>query len=188
MFDMRANLLKQNNTNFNQSDSGFTLIELMVVVTIMGILMASGIVAFLQSQKNARDARRKADVHSIFLAFEQYHQDHNDYIRSATGANSTGAGWTGTWQTTFGGYFPSGKLPLDPKNTTAYHYEFRSNKDADYSPAKFCVAAILENTNGNCSDVTDQSVDSSMYTDPLYGKCVFVTPGTGTMYCEQNRL
>jgi prepilin-type N-terminal cleavage/methylation domain-containing protein len=183
--------LKNLNSKFMKNNIhglGFTLIELMVVVTIMGILMAAGIVAFLQSQKTSRDARRRADVHALALAFEQYHQDNNNYFRSSTGAVSTGANWTGTFQTTLGGYFPSGKLPLDPKNNTTYRYTFRSNLDSDYSPAKFCVGATLEIANGNCTGVIDSALDTAQYSDPDYAKCLFTTPGTGTMYCEQNRL
>lgn len=53
--------------------AGFTLIELMVVVAIIGILMAAGIITFSSAQRNARDAKRRADVDAIAKAFEQYY-------------------------------------------------------------------------------------------------------------------
>lgn len=52
---------------------GFTLIELMVVVSLIGILMLAGILAFTASQQNSRDSRRKADVDAIGKALEQYY-------------------------------------------------------------------------------------------------------------------
>lgn len=49
---------------------GFTLIELMVVITIIAFLSVIGAVAFTNAQKNARDGRRRADVEAISTALE----------------------------------------------------------------------------------------------------------------------
>jgi prepilin-type N-terminal cleavage/methylation domain-containing protein len=45
--------------------SGFSLIELMVVVSIMAILAVIGLGGFSNAQKKARDSRRKADIKTI---------------------------------------------------------------------------------------------------------------------------
>jgi prepilin-type N-terminal cleavage/methylation domain-containing protein len=70
---------------------GFTLIELMVTVAIIGILMAAGIVTFSNAQKAARDAKRKADMDAIGKALEQYYQDNGQYPGFAT--TSTLSSW-----------------------------------------------------------------------------------------------
>jgi len=44
---------------------GFTIIELIIVVTIMGILLTIGVVNLRGSQANGRDAERKVDVDTI---------------------------------------------------------------------------------------------------------------------------
>lgn len=57
--------------------TGFTLIELMVVVAIIGILMAAGILAFSNAQQNARDSRRRADIDAMSKAMKQYYQNNS---------------------------------------------------------------------------------------------------------------
>ena len=56
--------------NLPQSKKGFTLVELLVVVAIIAILSVIGITVFSGVQKNARDARRRADVDAIATAIE----------------------------------------------------------------------------------------------------------------------
>lgn len=60
------NLLRQN---------GFTLIELLVVISIIAVLSVVGMVVFTGVQKNARDARRKADIDSIANALEAHYNN-----------------------------------------------------------------------------------------------------------------
>ena len=49
----------------NKKQDGFSLIELMVVVSIMAILAVIGLGGFANAQRKARDSRRKADVKTI---------------------------------------------------------------------------------------------------------------------------
>lgn len=52
---------------------GFTLIELVIVIVIMGILLVVGVVDVSQSQVKARDNERQGDVSSIASALETYY-------------------------------------------------------------------------------------------------------------------
>ncbi|PKM91705.1 hypothetical protein CVU82_00650 [Candidatus Falkowbacteria bacterium HGW-Falkowbacteria-1] len=58
---------------------GFTLIELLVVIAIIGILATLAVVALQQARKNARDAKRIADVRQMQTALELYFNDNQFY-------------------------------------------------------------------------------------------------------------
>jgi len=102
---------------------GFTLIELMVVVAIIGILMAAGILAFTNAQQNARDARRRADIDAISKAMEQYYQNNSYSYPASNSAIAT--------------FFPSGSVPTDPQGA-AYTVSYGTNT--------FCACGTLEKT------------------------------------------
>ena len=49
---------------------GFTIVELVITITIMGILLTVAIVNLNATQANGRDAERRGDVESLALNIE----------------------------------------------------------------------------------------------------------------------
>ncbi len=60
-------------------NKGFTLIELMVVMTIIAVLAGFALVSFQGSRKAARDGKRKADLEQIRGALEMRRADCGSY-------------------------------------------------------------------------------------------------------------
>ena len=59
------------------TESGFTLVELMVVMLIIGVLAAIAIPSFISSIKNAKEAVLKEDLHVLRNAIDSYTMDKN---------------------------------------------------------------------------------------------------------------
>ncbi len=74
---------------------GFTMIELLVVISIIGLLASIVLVSFPGAMKSARDARRKSDISQIKTALEVYYEVHGVYPLSG-GAMYPNSGWDNT--------------------------------------------------------------------------------------------
>src|ERR1700756_682003 len=57
-----------------REDTGFPVIELLVVIVILGILVAIAVPSYLSFRGNAQDAAAKSNVRSAIPAAESYYQ------------------------------------------------------------------------------------------------------------------
>lgn len=111
---------------------GFTLVELLVVVAIIAILAIIALTIFTGVQKNARDARRRADIDSIAKTMEANNQN-------------------GTYLPLAASQFSSSVIPQDPTNTNI------APDNACPGVCKYCAresAATAFTTSTACAIVT----------------------------------
>jgi prepilin-type N-terminal cleavage/methylation domain-containing protein len=76
-----------------RNSKGFTLIELMIVVVIIGILAAIAIPNFISMQDRAKEGSVKANMHTLQLAVEDFAVQTNG-VYPTTGADTTPNGNT----------------------------------------------------------------------------------------------
>ena len=58
-----------------KGESGFTLVELMIVMTIIGILAAIAIPSYIRSIQKAKEAVLREDLHTMRTAIDSYTVD-----------------------------------------------------------------------------------------------------------------
>jgi len=75
-----------------QEESGFTLVELLVVMLILGLLAAIAIPAFFNQRDKAKDADAKAAVRTAETAMETFNTDNNGEYVWATDGTGHAAG------------------------------------------------------------------------------------------------
>ena len=79
---------------------GFTLVELLVVISIIGILSAVIYASFGDARKIARDNIRKSDLKALQLALELYKAQNGRYPEACRGANKWSGNVNGSYKCT----------------------------------------------------------------------------------------
>src|SRR3970040_38952 len=96
---------------------GFTLIELMVVIVILGILAGLIIPRIMGRPDEARSAKARLQIESLETALKLYKLDNSSYpsteqgLRALVEAPAVG-GLAKSWRQ--GGYLEKGNVPKDP--------------------------------------------------------------------------
>jgi type II secretory pathway pseudopilin PulG len=110
---------------------GFTLTELLIVVSILIILILLVIGMFLRQVLKANDGKRKTDLHKIRIAIEEYEKDHDCYPLPALVVCNPGNGLVPYLS----------KIPCDPVTKVSYYYEYEDSS----CPKWFRVYSRLQN-------------------------------------------
>lgn len=113
-------LLSSSKKIMNTKKKGFTLIELLVVIVIIGILATLAIVALQQARKNARDAKRIADVRQMQTALELFFNDNQYYPE---GIDDHTSGKIATGSSVYMEILPTPPSPNDSAACSTYDTE-----------------------------------------------------------------
>ena len=94
-----------------RNEKGFTLIELMIVVVIIGILAALAIPRFMRATTKSKQSEAKQVLKQIYTMQHAYRQEYNTYALNGTTASAVAA-----QQTAFG------RIGVDIMSTARYTY------------------------------------------------------------------
>ncbi len=124
------------------SQAGFSLLELLVVISIIGILVTMSVAAFTNAQQKSRNARRRTDVKAIQNAMEQYYSINSSSYPSSGGGTPCAVAALSTFLSPF---------PEDPKNSGSNQYSCATGASA------YCVCAYMEGSEAGNSNAAASS-------------------------------
>ncbi|MFH0926501.1 MAG: prepilin-type N-terminal cleavage/methylation domain-containing protein [bacterium] len=127
---------------FNQfrkelSKKGFTLIELMIVVAIIGILATIAIPSFTRFSCKAKQSEAKANLGSIFTAEKAFHIEVGSY------GTLTEINWTYEGTPRYGSY------GIGVSGSLTFTATAQGNIDTDSSVDEWSINQVRQLTNGS---------------------------------------
>ena len=111
--------------------AGFTIIEMLIVVTILALLAGVLVPVLQEGQQTARDSRRMQDLRTVQSALADFFRAEGEYPDTSDewqNDNDDGYGAAGYIPGLVPDYLPA--LPRDPDNqypTATAHYMYRSD-------------------------------------------------------------
>jgi len=141
-----------------KKEKGFTLIEMLIVVAIIGLLASVVLVGLGSFRSRGRDARRVADLRGVQNSLELYYLKNNNYPE----ANS----WSDLRSALIGAAIGITIVPNDPFSDSAnqsYSYGYSSDKQG------YVLGATLEDAgSSSLKDDIDTTVYGVNCADPVY--------------------
>jgi len=129
-------------TRRRDSEEGFTLIELMVVVLIIAILIAIAVPTFLGARQRAQNASAKSSLRNAFANAKSIYTDNEDYTKAT----------------------PAALLAAEPSLT------FNDNSTASTGAKNVSVkttttdlVVVAKSSSGNCYGLKDTSTTGTQY-------------------------
>lgn len=125
------------------SRAAFTLIELLISVSIIATLIAIGVASYATVNKQSRDTKRKSDLEQLRSALEMYRAENGSYPAAGCAVASCSfvdaSGLAGSLVST---YIPS--IPTDPRDTGSYKYYYQPTAASGGLYYGYCLSGTLE--------------------------------------------
>jgi type II secretion system protein G len=137
--------------------NGFTIIELLVTIVIIGILATIMIISYSGIQQRSRDTDRANDITQLKIAIEKYHADQSQYPDVCSGGDGVECAASSLATVLTPTYLKV--IPHDPRNTadsaTDYRY-IRGDPTTD-------SYGLLVTNEAKATCKTGQNVDPSWW-------------------------
>ncbi len=135
--------------------SGFTLMELLIVIALIGILVSIAVASYSTIQRKSRDSRRITDMKDLQTAWEQYYSDHE----ATYPGTSSSIACSLENMSLHTEYLPGG-FPVDPQKLTAYPEMYDGWSRCTTATYCFCAGmeiATSANASADCIGGTNGS-------------------------------
>lgn len=143
-----------------KSTRGFTFVELMVSIAIIGVLSAVVLSGVDRVRKNARVAQRVSDLKRVQSALDLYYAKNRSYPvtggawRGVCASYSAGGTYTANNGLVIPGLAPTyiPRIPVDPQGSPSSDYNcylYRSGGNPDGTDYAFLVHAVTELSDGS---------------------------------------
>ena len=145
-----------------RSESGFTLVEIMIVVAIIALLAAIAIPNVLRGRTTANESAAIGNIHALISSLEMYRSVNNVYPALST--------WRATM---YGASCAAGVAP-----------------DPDFGPPSFCLVlsgGALDLVQGFIYDYDGAAAPAGTYTLVVWAQTVGTT-GTRSFFVNQSGL
>lgn len=151
----RENATKPHNKNLNDKEAGYSLLEILVVLAIIGTLMAFVAPRLLGNVDKAQVTAAKAQAKTLRLALDSFRLDTGRYPTGDQGLAvlvTPPQNDNGSWY----GPYMEGNIPLDPwKNVYIYQPPISLENGRMSTPAVISYGADgLVGGNGNNADIS----------------------------------
>lgn len=152
----------------NKKVRGFTIIELLIVLSIIALLSAAGIAIYSGVSRNGRDTRRQSDIRSVQSALEQYNADQFFYPTAIPAVDSPFLNSSGNPNSVSTTKTYLGAIPKDPTTSTATPYVYQKSPGTCDNVAgtgtrcsAYCIYARMENAGNAVTAPTNCSYTGS---------------------------
>jgi general secretion pathway protein G len=82
--------------SLKRKESGFTIVELLIVIVVIGILAALVVTTFSGIQRKARDSERQTDINAVHSQVEAYYAQEGKYPTNANLDDDAAGGFVTT--------------------------------------------------------------------------------------------
>lgn len=158
-----------------KSALGFTLVELLIAITILSVLATTGFIVYSGVLPKTRDSKRISDLNKLAIALELYYQKNGRYMDNTQGleGSCTNAD-TAAFYTEIKSYMVDQEVPKDPKidpQTKSYpFYCYVSVTDGQ----SYRLFAKLE----NCQDSKGNLCKEKDYNYSVYSNDLTLAPAS----------